>query len=83
MLLLSLSNIANAQEGTVDYGREKERKSMRIVYVYVYVCIRAHEVKNEVGDREEVSWTSMDIRYPYIPIGGRKGHGNRQRRWYL
>lgn len=25
--------------------------------------------------RREVSWTSMDIRYPYIPIGGGKGYG--------
>lgn len=65
--------------------REREREYAYVcihmcVCLYIYVYVRDRE---RVGDRGEVSWTSMDIRYPYIPIGGGKGHGNRQRRWYL
>lgn len=44
------------------------------VYVCAHVCVCGG--RERVGGGE-VSWTSMDIRYPYIPIGGGKGHGNR------
>lgn len=47
MPLLSLSSIANTEEGTVYYGGEKERKRVRVrLYVCAMcVCVCAREAK--------------------------------------
>jgi len=65
-------------------GSERERERIR-VRIRTYAGWRAglRGLTEEQGGGQGDRWTPMDIRYPYIPIGGGKGHGNRLRRWYL
>lgn len=82
MPLLSLSNIANAQRGTI-VKRKREAREREREKVCVCICMRSSErfEDGKEGEKGKGRWTPMDIRYPYIPIGGGKGHDDR--RWYL